>query len=336
MVSLLSGYPPVLLAAIDYIVAVPILFGVGLLLFYGGFRQYRTKKMVQNTPTETVRAMAAGRTEVTGTAKALGEAMAAPFTDDLAVCAKYEIEEHRYNDDGSDWVTTASGTLTEPFHIDDGTGRVTVNANESLEVLVSDENRTRIQVSAGEPEPEPIRRFLASNRGTDGVNGVDFGGSPLDVADDVDNIVDIASGGGFSGATTGGVAGGIGTTGGVTSGMSPTGGTADDQGGVVDTLFDHRRRYTQEVIPVGTDVYCYGSAREQKPGEQLTRDTEHAEREQDLIIDYDETTERFILSDKTEESLTEDLGRWAPILLGLGVICMMSGFYLAISQVGLV
>lgn len=325
---------PLFLSTIDYVVAIPLLFGFGLVLFYGGFRQYRTTKLVQNTPTETVRAMAAGRTELRGTAEALGEAMQAPFAEEPALCATYEIEEHRH-DDGSDWVTIASGTLAEPFQIDDGTGSAIVNATDRVDLQVSAEHRTRIHIGAGEREPEPIRRFLASSRGDGGIDGVDVDGSPLEVADDVDNVVDIAGGGGFSGATTGGIAGGMGTTGGITGGMSPTGGMSDD-GGVVETLFDHRRRYTQEIIPPGTDVYCFGNAREREPGEELTGETDEPASSQDLVVDYDETTDRFILSDKTEAHLTEDLGRWAPILVGVGVICMTGAFYLALSQVGIV
>jgi hypothetical protein len=276
----------IVLQAVDDPLVVPVLFGFGALLLYGGFRQYRTKKMIENTPTEKVRSMAAGRTEVTGTAKPHGDVFAAPFTPGEALCATYEIEEHHHDDDGSDWVTIDSGTLTAPFEIDDGTGSVVVDANQQIELHVSDANHTRIDVDAGESEPEPIQHFLANN------TSVDTGAAaPLDIG---------------------------------------------GEGGMMDSLFDDRRRYTQEVIPPESEVYCFGNAREREEGEDLTTGEDGPATDQRLVIDHDESTGRFILSDMSEAELTEDLGWSAPLLMAGGVIFLTAGFYATLTLLGIV
>jgi hypothetical protein len=320
------------LAIVDDPLVPPVLFAIGCLLVYGGFRQYRTKRLIEDTPTETIRSMAAGRTEVTGTARAHDGAMDAPFTEGKALCATYEIEEYEYDDDGSDWVTVASGTVAVPFEVDDGTGVVIVDADERVELHVSEENRTTVHVGAGEAEPEAIRNFLTRHADS-GVDGIDVGGSPLEIVDEVDDTLDTASGSGFSGATTGGFAGRSGGNVGVATGHAG--------GGVVEAVVGDRRRYTQEIIPPGAKIYCFGNASEpdlsEGPSENGARDDAgEGTDEQRLVIGHDATTDRFVVSDMTEKTLTAELGRWAPISVAVGVGLMTAGFALGISMVGIV
>jgi hypothetical protein len=107
---------------------------LGLVAFFLGFRALKRKRLIEDTPTSTIRAMAPGQVEVSG--KAMDwRPMTAPFT--LTPCVYYQlmVEEERTRT-----VTTSKGTRTErywetifqedtggtPFYLDDGTGKLRV------------------------------------------------------------------------------------------------------------------------------------------------------------------------------------------------------------------
>jgi hypothetical protein len=98
------------------------------------------------------------------------------------------------------------------------------------------------------------------------------------------------------------------------------------QGTEVEPSSHNRRRYTQEVIPPGETVYVLGGAEvlEGREGRDEAR----------LVIRRDAGSDRFVISDMTEETLTSTLSRRAPfqILLGLGIsaVCL----YLLLVELG--
>jgi hypothetical protein len=256
--------------ATDEPIAVLVVFAFGGVLLYGGFRQYRTKRLIEDTPREKVRSMAAGRTELVGVAKPREGPFECPFTAGKAVLARYEIEEYREDDDGSDWVTVDSGLLTAPFDLDDGTGSVCIDADERVTLHVSEANCTRTYVDGSETEPAPIRRFLERRPSVDA-----------------------------------------------------------NSDGMLRSLFDDRRRYTQEVVPPGTEVYVYGNASDRGGESGLETD------DQRLVVGHDDTTGRFIVSDMGEKRLTTTLGRTAPLMMLIGIALLTFGFYLALSILGI-
>jgi len=99
--------------------------------------------------------------------------------------------------------------------------------------------------------------------------------------------------------------------------------------GMLRSLFDDRRRYTQEVVPPGTEVYIYGNAIDRGGESGLETD------DQGLVVGHDDTTGRFIVSDMGEEGLTTTLGRTAPLMILLGIALLTFGFYLALSILGI-
>lgn len=246
-----------------------LFMGIGATLLYGGFRKYRTKRLIEDTPREKVRSMAAGRTELSGEATPRGDVLQCPFTEGAAIVANYEIEEHHPNDDGPDWFTVDSGVLAAPFDLDDGTGSVCIAADEEVTLHVSDENCSRYYVDDHETEPPQIRQFLEEHSSVD---------------------------------------------------------TNSD--GTIQSLFDDRRRYTQEVIPPCTTVYVYGKAGENAAGGLGTQD-------QELVVGHDDATDRFIVSDMDEDTLTTTLGWSGPVAMLLGSVILTVGFYLGISTLGL-
>lgn len=140
-----------------------LLLVFGLLLLRGIFVTLHTAWLVRNTPTEDVRSVAVGRTEVQGVAQPADTSLPQPFTEGSAIVGEYTIRKHDPDPDGkqSGWVTTESGDIAAPFLVDDGTGEIRVDASREADVYVSDTNRTAVTVGAEEPEPPEVRRFLA-------------------------------------------------------------------------------------------------------------------------------------------------------------------------------
>lgn len=149
---------------------------VGLLVIYAGFDEWRKKRLIQDTPTEQVRSIAAGRTEIAGTATPTEGTVEQPFAEGECLYADWEIEEHHHDDDGSDWHTIDRGEVATPFALDDGTGTVRVAASTDATWEISEEHHTRIDVGARESPPEEVRSFLETHSETDvGDEGIVFG-----------------------------------------------------------------------------------------------------------------------------------------------------------------
>lgn len=142
-------------------------FGFGLYLVYDGFTTWQDKRLIEDTPTETVRSAAAGRTEVQGTCTPVDEPAEAPFTGEDCVLATWEIEAYRSDDDGGHWETIDEGVVSVPFHLDDGTGRMRVEPDAEGTYEIEGEFRTRYEVDGGESEPRPVRQFLATRSSAD-------------------------------------------------------------------------------------------------------------------------------------------------------------------------
>lgn len=164
----------------DALEALVVGFGFGLYLIYDGFTTWQDKRLVEDTPRETVRAAAAGRTELQGTCSPVGEPATAPFTGSDCLLATWEIEEYRSDDDGGHWHTVDEGVVSVPFELDDGTGRMRVEPDPDGTYEIEDAFRTRYEVDGGDPEPEPVRRFLRTHTSVDvpdrdGVLGSLFG-----------------------------------------------------------------------------------------------------------------------------------------------------------------
>lgn len=255
-----DGLGVLLAISLDGVLFLVVLFGLGLLLIYSGFNEYRVSRLIRDTATETVQAAAVGRTELEGTVKSAGMVLAQPFTDGDAVYAHYQIQEEREDSDGdTSWTTLDQDTWVTEFYLDDGTGQILVEPAVSAKYEISDEYTSTFSVPEGGSEPAAIAAFL-------------------------------------------------------------------EQGTDVDPASHRKRRYTQEVIPPGETVYVLGGA-------EMQADADGRE-EKSLVMRRDEGSDRFVISDMTEESLTTTLSRRAPmqILLGLGLSAV--ALYLLLTELG--
>lgn len=150
----------------DNIIVVAIFFAVGLYLIYNGFQKWQRKRLMQDTPTEKVRSAAVGRTELSGTAKPIEGigTLKQPFTDGECLVATYTVEEWEedHDDDGPDghWNTIKSGTIYNPFELDDGTGSIRVEPEADATYEISEQFRTRFRVGAGRTPPDEVVAFF--------------------------------------------------------------------------------------------------------------------------------------------------------------------------------
>jgi len=139
-----------------------LFFFLGLYLVYKGFDEYRASRLIRDTATETVRSVAAGRTELTGTAKPDDTLFHRPFSDGECLYANYRIREKRdkSGQEGSEWTTVDSDTWVTPFYLDDETGEIRVEPEAMAKFEISDEHTTTVTVGSGQREPPEIREFL--------------------------------------------------------------------------------------------------------------------------------------------------------------------------------
>lgn len=152
--------PAIITTDFEGILIILALFGVGLYLVYDGFNKWQRYRLMQDTPTEKIRSAAAGRTEIFGTARDGYGTVVQPFAGGECLIAKYEIEEYRSDDDGGSWVTVASGTLSKPFLVDDGTGTMRVEPDAEATIDISEANRAEFEVDGGDAEPATIQQFV--------------------------------------------------------------------------------------------------------------------------------------------------------------------------------
>jgi hypothetical protein len=128
-----------------------------------GIRRWRQRNLIKNTPTQKVRSLSMGPSEMKGKAVTDDlETIRAPFSDDDCVIAEYEIEEYDDDDDdsGGSWRTVREGVLHTPFYLDDGTGKVLVRPDDDTTYDLDPEDRTTTYVDSSGKGPEPVRRFV--------------------------------------------------------------------------------------------------------------------------------------------------------------------------------
>ncbi len=102
--------------------------GVGVWLFFDGFKKWRRKRLIENIPTSKIRSMAMGLVELQGKAGQWLYAIKGPLTNRDCVFYKYLIERYERRGKNSRWIKVADGgSFDNLFHLNDGTGKVLVN-----------------------------------------------------------------------------------------------------------------------------------------------------------------------------------------------------------------
>lgn len=138
---------------------------VGAVAVKHGFDRHRRSWLVDDTPTERVRSIAAGRTELKGVARPFGRTYDQPFTDGDCLYAKWRVKElvTRVNDEGEHeqtWETIATGTVGEHVVLEDDTGSI---ALESPPVSFSKDAETEKKRKGRENIFKRLWRWITSN-----------------------------------------------------------------------------------------------------------------------------------------------------------------------------
>ena len=103
-----------------------VAFGFGLWSFFKGFTRLRRKRLIENTPTSTVRGLAMGLVELIGKAGKT-RTFTSPLTHTECVFYRYTVERYESSGRSGHWVVIAKGDSNYcPLWLDDGTGKVMV------------------------------------------------------------------------------------------------------------------------------------------------------------------------------------------------------------------
>jgi len=135
-------------------------FAGGLYLIWQGFRRWRQRQVIANTPTEQARSLSIGPSEISGVARPVADSLTAPFSDANCVLAQYEVEEYDTSGDNSSWETRAEGVVSVPFEVDDGTGRVLVRPHEETTYDLDPGDWEERYVDSGERGPPAVQQFV--------------------------------------------------------------------------------------------------------------------------------------------------------------------------------
>ena len=103
-------------------------FGGGLTAFFWGLRCYQRKRLMQDTPTSKVGAVALGPAELSGRALPL-KTLESPIEQLPCVYWRYKVEELRSSGRSSQWDVIDSGEERIPFYLEDETGKILIVPN---------------------------------------------------------------------------------------------------------------------------------------------------------------------------------------------------------------
>ncbi len=101
-----------------------------------------------------------GPVEIEGRALVHGGTFESPFSATACLACEWRVEEERHDDDGTHWVTVASGSEAVPFRVEDDTANVLVYP-AGADFRLADEPPVRIP--GGERPPDRIQRFIDTN-----------------------------------------------------------------------------------------------------------------------------------------------------------------------------
>jgi len=285
--------PPLQSVGDDGFIILSIAFVGGLVLLYFGFQRWQLSRLIEDTPTSTVRSMPVGRVELQGAARKHDAATTPPLADEECVHVDWHAEkrEYRPDDDGPDheWVTIGRGTHTYAFDLEDDTGSVLVRADrDDPDIDINEDAHSREEhFDSGESAPEDVRRFVAGDGNPESASLED---------EESDGLLDSAAEFASDLATD----------------------SLDDTG--------NRRRYSETVLPVDSDAYVFGSA-EPREGAGME------ETQADLLqVGRDPESDTFLISDSSESALAESYGKWGPAMIVGGLALSAGALFLLLSE----
>ena len=138
-----------------------VLLIFGFVIFFGGFKKFRQKRMVEDIPTSTIRGLAMGLVEIIGTAR-IGTGLISPLNHQNCVYYKYLIERYEKQGKSSRWVKIAGGDSSAvPFIVEDGTGKILVHPVKAECIMPED---YKYETGSFGTLPDNLERFVKTNK----------------------------------------------------------------------------------------------------------------------------------------------------------------------------
>lgn len=126
----------------DFDVAVAVGFGGGIFWFFKGFRVYREYRVLADTPEMPIRSIAMGLVEIHGKARPAAETLVNGPVSGMP-CLFYRVDIERWVKDkqGGHWSHYKTDANGLPFYLEDGTGKVLLDAHGAEYDLVQSSRR---------------------------------------------------------------------------------------------------------------------------------------------------------------------------------------------------
>jgi hypothetical protein len=142
------------------IVYAAFFLGMGILSFFKGFKRLNEKRLIENTPTSTVRGLAMGLVELAGKARKT-RVIKTPLSGIECVFYRYTVERYQRSGKSGKWVVIASGDSCYcPFLLDDGTGTIVVSPQHAELIMPVD---YRFETGPCRSLPDNLIDFMVNN-----------------------------------------------------------------------------------------------------------------------------------------------------------------------------
>lgn len=272
-----------------------LLFALGALLFFLGFRSFRRYRLLADTPIMPIRSLAMGLTHARG--KATGDdPLTSPLTG--APCFYYWVKVERYvQGKNAGWKPFSNEMDRRRFHLDDGTAKVLVNA--------PDAEFNVLQTFCQEVGPNPgSRRFVEPSLGVEGPWDQDLRAYLADAAERTSAPAK-PRGVGYMLAVPG---------------ISVGGGLS------IDNIAEHQIRFTEECLLADRECTVLGTCAE-NPSPKDDHDRN--------LITRGENEKTFVISSKSEQQVEKSLRKQALILILIGSLFIIMAGVFALLSAGL-
>lgn len=152
----------------------------GLFIANKGRKARNRSKLIEETETTKIRELTPGKAEVKGNASPTegGSTVRSAIYRNEGLATKVKVEEYHSNSNGGgSWKTIHEESDVVPFVVDDGTGEVRIDPQQSERTVNVELNRERVR--GGEEPPEEIQQFIEREKEVDSATSslgpIDFG-----------------------------------------------------------------------------------------------------------------------------------------------------------------
>ncbi|HLY62337.1 MAG TPA: GIDE domain-containing protein [Terriglobia bacterium] len=273
-----------------------IVFLIGIILFFVGFRTYREYRLLEDTPIAPVRSIPMGLVHVRGKATG-GDRLTSPLTGVPCYYYRVQVEKYVKKEKSSEWETVRTDSEERNFLLDDGTAKVLVNPHQAeYDVL-----RTFQAESGGVVD---LTRFVEPSLGVPGPSDQDLRAYLNDNSKAIAALNSLNVPGAQAAGKVLGMTQKLGSM-----GISLSG------GGVNLSFGDTQRyRFTEHCLLAERDCNVLGTCAENPaPKDEHDRN----------VIMKGQNEKTFLVTNKSEGQIEKSLGRKAFLMIFLGAVLMI-------------